>query len=636
MIIAYFLSYLNISNYSILSIHDQFIYLGNINNIFNIFNYDDFGSQNAVSMLVNLFDRIYIYVFGNNLEYQRKIDLIGYGLKFLILIFIPLIATKKLIDSKTININIYCLSLFYSLNPFTLLYFDGNGFSFNLIIAYALMPLAFYYFNILMVQKTLKFKDVLHFILISTIINFSLYLALVFYLFLLAYLAIDKKFNIINLKNLMIIFIYAIPFNFTFIFLTYIYISDLSILRVSSIGGDAAGNIALGLEAPFLLYPAWTIYSKWPRTIMHWDAYFESIYYISGILLFYLSAVVNKYKNNEKNLKKYSLLFFIFIVIYTGPQPGFGFVYEWMQNIPLFRIIRSPDYKISMLLIFIIYLYIINTVRNNMDRVLFLFFPLLVVSITPFFYFNFIMGEKYENNYSRNYVVKDDLMGLIRHLDLMSLRGVDKSYIKYDNESFGKFKNEGQYYIGQDIVSNLIDLPKVSSTIHSNVPQELKNGDDGVYKYYLKRSDIDEIPINFSPHSFNVLYSNSTYTLFEKKNFNSPCKFSYERDIFALERGCEHFFVNISKLNKIWYTHVSDENKFNLFDASLKSSKENFSSNTEILEVNDSFLNHYKEKYIYMYYFPTLIFPYVIFLNLLMILLTTFLMRRRMNERLPG
>ena len=118
MIIAYFLSYLNISNYSILSIHDQFIYLGNINNIFNIFNYDDFGSQNAVSMLVNLFDRIYIYVFGNNLEYQRKIDLIGYGLKFLILIFIPLIATKKLIDSKTININIYCLSLFYYNNRF--------------------------------------------------------------------------------------------------------------------------------------------------------------------------------------------------------------------------------------------------------------------------------------------------------------------------------------------------------------------------------------------------------------------------------------------------------------------------------------------------------------------------------------
>lgn len=555
-----------------LFLHDEFLISNRqeAEKLFFVRDPVDLGTANTTVLNVNFFDRAYYVLFYNlgfSLAFAQRFL---YFFKLLFLTFLPFAGFKKLSDiflGKKNDLAVLFVSLWYSFNTFTLVYWHGNGFSLTMLLCYALSPLAFYFFHkaVFEEEKGAILKTAALFFLMS----FSLYFFAVFCLAMLFYAIFYwwfvKASFFKTVKNIFLLVAALLPFLVAHSLVFYdLFINISKTINLS--GGETYGLLQGGFLYPLFMWFSWAIYNYWePRNIYSFYQYFKTLPYLISTFLIYAMILLPLFKKDKEPspvLRKnkaaliiflFAFLFFLFFI--KGAQPPFGEAYLFLlKNFPPFRMFRSPDTKFSFGIVFSLAVLLLLVSGKHKKW----FFPpilALVILGQSFLLFSgaAIKGQNIPGNGSnvssqRIISVSPEYKEAINFLN-------DNSFpygyaLSFPSVSFGHFKiysGTKESHIGQDLISKLSRVPQIYLSIYSGMfsgayerlsSLNLTSLEEFPIRYIIFRKDIDPVVYandyaslgeNFEQKlgkDFELSFKNQSFSIFENKFFspliNSP------------------------------------------------------------------------------------------------------------------
>lgn len=535
-----------ISSNEFLYLHDEFLPLSKdeVLKSFFVRNPINLGSSSVVDTLIVFFDKIFYLVMHSLNINLLTIQFVFYFLKLLFLISIPMVGFKKLAELYKVTIDrtsICLISIWYSFNTFTLIYWHSQAFSLTVMTAYALAPLALYHYHLSVFGKSKLEKKIVTCILIF-LMSFSVTLFAVFVLILIAYTLLywyfTKK-NIFNsIQNIVKIGIIYIPFSAVFLFIPYdIYLNTAR--AVNFTGNEAYGNLHGGLLSPLLMWFSWAIYNTWePRSIFTFYKYFTSPYMLIAPFILYGIIIYGFLKNKtDKYSKIFFSIFLFFLFFIKGPQNPFGAFYLFLiEHFFVFSIFRSPDTKLGFGIVFLIALMLMFAIKIYPKRV---FNSILVIVILiqsfPLLSGVGIKGENSSTSSDRIIAISDEYKQVS---DFLNKNSNSYDYIfPLPSDQFTYYKlNKSEKHLGQDLLSKLVHNPfiyftetggmsnvaymKIESMIKSNT---FLNTTEMPIRYFLIRKDIldnssnNEYRLKFSKEA-KLVFENSLFSIYENPN----------------------------------------------------------------------------------------------------------------------
>jgi len=507
----------------------------------------DFGSSNTTILIVTFFDRLYYllsYSLGLSILASEKVL---YFLKLILITTLPFLGFQRLVKqygSNATGLSTLLISLWYSFNIYTLIYWHGNAFSLTLLILYALTPLVFSVFHKCVFEAS-TLKDRIALSILFFFMSFALYLFSVFLFFLFFYLVIycflGKKSvwqTAINIAKFLIIYL---PFSIIPALAIWETLFYSGLQAVNSTGGETFTSLSGGLLYQLFMWFSWGIYNPWkPRNIFTFYKYFWSPWYLITPFILYFLVIkgVLEDKKNVVLLTLFSILLIMFLFVKGGQEP-IGWIYSFLiQNVPGFRVFRSPDNKFGYGIVFVISLMLLITHKHVKSKLfLWLMGFVIIAQSLPLFTGTAIKGENTETSSDRAITLSGDYLGLASFTNsnarpfgyVLSLPSVD----------FGHFKIEGEgVHIGQELTSKLSKLPYIFINDYTGLPietykrlaQSLKDPQKDVFngfpiRYYVLRSDVlfAEVPeelVMFIKTNFSLVYENEVFEVYENPDFS--------------------------------------------------------------------------------------------------------------------
>ena len=230
------------------------------------------------------------------------------------------------------------------------------------------------------------------------------------------------------------------------------------------------------------------------------------------------------------------MLFFV-----KGAQPPLGSLYVYLiENVPVFRVFRSPDNKFGFgvytTLLFII-TYLVSRFNSYLkpDRLRFISF-LFVFAMAQLVIFVSGMGLLGQNTSESS----DRILSVPKAYSELSLKLKEEDYgflLSEPQSDFSYFDLGGEdKHFGQDILAKVIDKPVVYTNEHSSISKDaykkLQNAiktnnvstlHEFPIKYYLVRRDdlltrSDVSTVAFFESNFEKIFENSLFTLYKNPN----------------------------------------------------------------------------------------------------------------------
>ena len=524
-------------------IQDEFLVLTKQENFNSFFTQSptDLGTANTATMIVTFFDRLYYSTtnyFNLNIYDSEKAL---YFIKLFLIISLPFFGFKKLttlFKSKSDDIVVFTISLWYSFNTFTLIYWHGNAFSLTLLICYALAPLALYYFHASVFMGK-KITDKIIFAILLFLMSFALFFFAVFCLILVFYTALYTVLNKISLltlvKNILKLSVLYLPFISILLLIPYDMFSN-PVRTVNLAGGETYGNIQGGLLYQFLMWFTWAIYIEWqPRNVYTFDKYFLSIPSLAAPFVLYFLIIGGFLKKKSSLfLTLFSFLFLFLVFFAKAAQKPFGEIYLFLINHSnLFRIFRSPDNKLGFGIVLVVAILLL-IVSNGYKKRLFISLLIGVILTQGYILFSGI-AIKGENNLRAS-----DRIILIDKEYLEVAAFINKNSLPYGyalplpSVEVGHFElNDGSAYIGQDLLPKLTNLPFLyvsdSSGMLSNAHDKISTSlqkkeashlEEFSIRYYIVRNSIRMKKINKEINQrlsdeFKSVFRNSRFMVYE-------------------------------------------------------------------------------------------------------------------------
>lgn len=526
-----------------LYLHDEFLTLTKAESFNSFFtrNPVDFGSANTTSLVVTFFDRLYYSLVRQlNVSFE-VIQKVLYFFKLLILISVPYIGFKKLsylfLKEKP-DLTTLVVSLWYSFNTFTLIFWNGNGFSLTLLIYYSLAPLATYYYHQSIFEKgdiATKLKTVVLFFLLS----FALYFFLVFIIVLSLYTILFTFLKKIKLKevfkNLFLLLVLYIPF----VLIHFIVLYDMFInvsKTVNMTGSETYGNLQGGFLYQLLMWFSWGVYTYWePRNIFTFSQYFRMIPSIAAPFVVYgliLYGMIKKRKNIYTSIFLFVFLVLLFFV--KGAQKPFGDLYLFLiTHSAVFRIFRTPDTKFSVGIVLVLAILLLIAAKRCNKRI---FIPSLLAVIIiqgyPLFRGIAIAGQNTKTSSDRIIHITKEYQEVV---DFFNQQAKGYGYIvPYPAVEFGHYMlDKNEKHLGQDLLPKLVHFPfsYISESSGMFVPTYQKffnavgTGDTRTLKefpvrYFVVRYDVRLAERNASVEKnvaggFPLVFSNRLFRVYE-------------------------------------------------------------------------------------------------------------------------
>jgi len=530
-----------------LFIHDEFLAIDKqeSSGLFLTRHPIDFGTANSAFLIFSFFDRVYysiMYFFNLNIELVQRIL---YFIKLFILIYLPFqgfIKLSKLYLNQSSAIAVFFISLWYSFNTFSLIYWNGNGFCLTLLVCYALSPLALYYYHksIFCEGSYLdKFKTILLFCLMSFASFFFVLFALLVFIYTILYALLSKIKFIFILKNILILSALFLPFlamYFLVIYDMFVYVSP----TVNLVGGETYGNLQGGFLYPLLMWFSWGFYVVWePRNIFTFHRYYQTIPSILAPFIIYGLIFIGMIKKKWNIfIPIFIFLFLVCLLFIKGAQMPFGDIYLFLlDHVSFFRVFRSPDTKFGFGIVFVVSVLLLLVSVKYRKKV---FIPLLaaVILIQGYPLLTGI-GIKGENNAE---ISSDRVIHLTRDYRELTnyLNKNSQSYgyvMTFPSTEFDHYElGEGERHIGQDLLPKLTSLPFLylsqSAGMLSNTYKQLlrimETGDISEFRkfpirYFIIRRDNrfpkdQEFLKDNLAKEFNLVFSNPLFDVYENLN----------------------------------------------------------------------------------------------------------------------
>lgn len=579
-------------------LHDEILILNKEESVRSLFvqNPQDFGSVNTIILIVTFFDKLYYlvgYWFGLTIF---SLQPLLYFIKFLLLLILPFMGFQKI--GKSIipfknEIILFLISLWFSLNTYILIFWHGNAFSLTILLSYALIPLAFYYYY-QAVFKRRSFVDVFLFCILFFIQSFALYIFAAFVIFLglfstVLFIFSDHKKQI--LLQLCKIFIIYLPF----MGVSYLAVSEMLLSQsttVNSSGGETYTALQGGLLYPMLMWFSWGIYTYWePRSIFTFTPFYYTLPALFSPIIVFILVCFFMFKQKMQVLFVavfITLLIFIFLI--KAAQPPFGELYVYLiQNFGPFRIFRSPDTKFAPIIIFCLSLLLLNSTREKIRSSLMIF---LLVFVILFQIFPLLTGEAIKGVESRG--APDRLIKITReYQEVVNVLNQSTQYgyvVPVPPFEFMQYNlGEGERHSGQDLLPKLSRLPFVYASDFSGMTKD-------AYDILIKGiAEKDQPSLNVFPIQYFLIrkdipeqkkYEQFTQSIRQQHRmvFNNSLFEVYKNDtLAALVTGVENYnFINPVKIS----VKVSK-------DSSVSANvvlKQNYNQNWKFYEMNDQVL----------------------------------------------
>lgn len=483
----------------------------------------------------------------------------------------------------------YILSLFYILNPYSMLHLQGLMF-WNAAPLFVL-PLVFgciykYYF--------IKFRLFLFLGILTSILSYALcnvpYLG-IFHIFLFISVVIISYMRGLGfnfkaiLGNLLVIELSFIFFNvwwlinflrFVFQDVSNFYSTEFAVgwVKAYVIIGDVLGRFfSLRTLVSFEKnYYFSDFYYSIPLTIVLFIPFFLIICH------FLIKTKKQENSGDQQNMFTVTILFVLLVIFLNkGASEPFGDVYIWMLNsIPFFSIFKSPIEKFSVLLLFLLTLALVSVFRDTKKKWPYnLFFIYLIVCSIPYLTLSFMPEYKFETSgegkfISRKYLDKEDYFNAREFLNKNKLDYRNVSLPGSANYQVTILNHDGnRYYRGMDPFNSAVNksfitaysepIPHFFDSIFNNFSNSSIEGTFNIYnvKKIIFNKDIYPSFGNFREKmSFKEL-SAVFSKIGERQDYNSIVIFN-RRDFlphfYTAEQLAMPLISTIDKLPKIMVT----------------------------------------------------------------------------------
>ena len=542
---------------SFLFIHDEYLPLSGheIRDQFYVHNFKDFGISNTIPLLVTFFDRVFyalVYTFGLNTQGTQQLL---YSLKLLIILTLPYLGFLRLNRLSVIKPNefiIFAVSLWYSFNTFTLIYWHGNGFSLTLLICYALAPLTLYWWEVTFFSEpNVKLRNiknqigVLVLALLLFLMSFALYFFAPFIMLLALYTVIrmflDEGNFIQIIKRLSLLSVLCIPL-FAIHLAAFYELFFLAIDTKNTSGGATYGSIQGGMLYMALMWFSWAIYIEWsPRNVYTFFEYFRTPASLLAPFILYSIIILGIIRSsNNIRIIIFFMLFLIFWFFAKGQQEPLGGIYVFMiEHIPGFKVFRSPDSKFGFTIVLSIAVLLILAGEGIKPRyskyVGGLVLSVAIIQSWPLLTGVAIQGENKEDSFDRVISIPIKYRELA---DYMNEGELAWGYVMpFPAVPFGAYRlGQDEQHLGQDLLPKIIQMPFIYASESSGMGRVAyekimdvrnKGNFDELSKlsirYYIFRKDLkaddsDLLMYVYAKRELFLKYENSIFSVYEDRD----------------------------------------------------------------------------------------------------------------------
>lgn len=606
-----YIVYSKVGNGELLYVADQFFKLSYDEALVNSFfkrRPENLSVQNSFVMIIGNWDLLYflsIYKLGATI-FQAQVILNILVLFFsFTLSFLGFNKFKEIIDSRISLISIFIITLWYVINPYTLVLWHGGVYNLGTMLSYALLPLALFYTHktflssnketsITMRQsiRAIKSKEFIKNVLIlSLIVHLMSYTFWVFAsavvfiaIYIISYICLSGN----KLQYIKSITPKLTVFGVVFSIISIYVIANIFDEFFNSSGNNNMGftlrnfeNLQGGLLYPFLMMFSWGIYTRWtPSTSYSFGEYFFTGQYILATLWLYVLTAIGTYsfyKSNKNQTKKnvlysFIIIFFISIFLSKGAQPPFGWIYLVLfEYMPFFSVFKSPELRLGFSVIASIS-FLLMYASTKLNKRLFISALLVITTIQGYYFINGIatLGQ---NIVQDNKQIYFDRLATFSEDQKELIHFINKGY-EDDKNTYGYilpvptveyghfFFDARDRYIGPDLIAKHIKLPfvypssfgRINTATYEKIRNNLENKNLEVFnelpiRYVLLRNDAECSDCNYlseedfeDREDFTQILNNDTYKLYRANN---------SKDLVNIETNNQNTIVKFKQINPV-------------------------------------------------------------------------------------
>jgi|WetSurMetagenome_2_1015567.scaffolds.fasta_scaffold00244_24 hypothetical protein len=536
-----------------------------INGLF-IRKYEQLGVHNSWQMVTQSWDVFYycvFYLFSSNMFVAQIVQIWITLMLTLLLSYVGFYKIASFVDAKINWLVILAITLWYSVNPYTVSLWHGGVFNIGSSLTYSLAPLIIYFFH-----KSIFNKSPIHITMICALLmflaSFTFWLFAPFVLLLIFYFIINLLLNRSEFKNyigrlikLMAIYVPLASFIIYNIVYEYFHSAGNNNFAFTPTFGNELG----GLWYQILMLFSWGIYNVWtPRSLYpFYKFYFSNQYIVATLSLYGLIAFgfLRKYiipytilaffsfqqkakllklkrDNIDKIIATFTLLLAGSIFLGKAAQPPFGGIFVFLYKyVPFFSVFRTADIRFGFTTVFAVAVLLL-LISRQFKISIFVPVMLLIIGMQNIYFLNgdAWYGQNIENKfYDRIIHIPNDYWEVSKAID----NDNSFSYIlPLPSYEYGIYElGPNDIYTGQDLLPKITIHPfmhlSLSTGVYSKAYQKLnqavinkdyKTLSSFPIRYYLLRNDITcpachVLTTQDLNSNFNKVKSNKTFTLYK-------------------------------------------------------------------------------------------------------------------------
>ena len=581
----------------------RFSYQESFDNSFFIRKMDHFGVFNSWQQIVQLWDEAY-YLLAYSLGMPTLlIEQVSFFLTLVLSFTLSFIGFRKissLFQSTENKLILVVITLWYCLNPYTLVLWHGGVYNLGLAMTYALAPLIFYFFHLAVFgEPTRRNRIICALLLLFASFTFWLFAALVFLLvcYTLLYLFLRRGVISSFLKHAGLLLGIYLPL-VSFILFALFHEHSNNTGDVNSEFVPSFGSQQGGMWYQFLMLFSWGIYTVWtPRALYPFGDYFLSLQYTAVTLGIYALIVIgtllffkDTYDSNQSPLRNttcflkegkhlFLIIFFLLLGISVffakGAQDPLGEIFVFLYNhFPFFSVFRSADHRFGFVVVFAVAVLLLYVSRRLQPYVFVsLLMGLMLLQSYPMFTGIAVRGQNIEGQYyDRILRISPEYKQVA---DVLNRQAGQSGYVlALPSAEYGHYvlnAAQTEHHVGQDLLPKLIRQPFVYLSSSSGMSRSAAETLTRVLEkkdyeklsrfpiaYVILRQDIPctdclNIAKNNADKAFTRLLQNELFSVYA---VNSPAPLIQAENAFFK-------MINPTKF-KVELDHVSQHETLNL------------------------------------------------------------------------
>lgn len=506
-----------------------FSYQEAFQNFFFVRKMDHFGVFNSWQLVVQFWDTLlYLWLYQLPLTLQ-VVEKISFFITFFFSFCVSFIGFRKLTSlffEQQKVWTIITVTLWYCLNPYTLIMWHGGVYNFGLALTYAVAPLLLYFFHqAVFTQSDFKTKFWCAVLLFLSSFVFWLFAVIIFVLFwyVTFYLLFHRDRWLLFLKQSGVVAgLYVLLALVPLFLIFHEFAFNTGDLNTEFL--PTFQNQLGGLWYQFLMLFSWGIYTVWkPRTMFPFGEYFLSIQYILATVALYgliILGIVSLVKSKWQRLQRWfvdddavpskkELLRFISVFVgilalsiffAKASQKPFGSIFVYLyEHVPFFSVFRSADHRFGFGVVFAVAVLLLM-VSQKLKQVLFVgaLLGLMFVQSYPLFTGAAHRGQEVRGEYFDRIIhIPDEYQELAQ---FMNARVDGTSYVLVDPAvQYGRYGIDirtKEEYVGQDLLPKLVHSPIVYASTSTGMARDSEE----LLETALKKkqySDLRRFPIRY-------------------------------------------------------------------------------------------------------------------------------------------